>query len=231
MDAFAADPKTREYIGTVPAAYDPLTSKLAGEPVFRAPACASLNDPRPIGDHEAAFLLDDDDTWEKRIDYRGIYYDTADGSRQEITETGVDPDPAWTDQVPGENESWDAATGQWAADIDAAKTLKRMMINQWRTEAIDAGVEYAGVRYDTDAVSRDNITGTLTAVQAGVPLPDGFTWRSEDNQDIPMTVGNLAGLSAVVLAHVNTCYQRSWALKAEVDAAETVAEVDAVVWS
>jgi hypothetical protein len=114
--------------------------------------------------------------------------------------------------------------------LDDLKTAKTDEINTARAEAINAGIEHNGHRWQTDKTARENITGTLSAVNAGVQLPAEFTWRTEDNQDVPMDATWLTALAAAVLAHVNAQYTRSWALKAQTDAATTAAEVQTITW-
>lgn len=112
---------------------------------------------------------------------------------------------------------------------------KKRMINQWRDDAMDAGVVYGAHTFDSDAVSRANLAGIVASVSAGIPLPNGFTWRSADNLDVSMDSADLIHLGGAMLAHVNACYARSWELKAAVDAINqssptSDAELDAIAW-
>lgn len=103
-------------------------------------------------------------------------------------------------------------------------------INMAREEAVAAGVSYAGNLYDSNERSRENLTGTVAAMEAGVPLPAGFTWRTADNKDVPMTAQDLVGLAGAMLQHVNAAYVKSWELKAKIDAATSKEEIEAVNW-
>jgi hypothetical protein len=114
--------------------------------------------------------------------------------------------------------------------LTSIKEAKKVQINAWRKQAIDAGVAFNGVMFDSDDISRANLTGVVAAANAGIPLPEGFTWRSADNQDIPMDLAALVGLAGTMLAHVNFQYAKSWTLKGVVDAAADAAAVDAVTW-
>lgn len=108
------------------------------------------------------------------------------------------------------------------------KIFKRQQVEKDRDDEIAAGVDYNGYRWQTDKQSRENISGTLTAITAGIPLPQSFTWRTEDDQNISADASFMLGLSAVVLAHGNACYQRSWDRKAQIDAATTVEELEGI---
>lgn len=114
--------------------------------------------------------------------------------------------------------------------LDELQEAKKTEINIARETAKYAGINHNGYDWQTDNEARDNINGTLTAVNAGVPLPSDFTWRTEDNQDVPMDAAGLTALSAAVLAQDFALYQQSWALKAQVDAATTAEEVAAINW-
>ncbi len=96
--------------------------------------------------------------------------------------------------------------------------------------AIDGGFEHEGHLYDSDIVSRTNIIGTATGVQAGIPLPLGFTWRTSDNENVLMDGPGVIALGAALLQHVNQQYATSWQLKAEIEAATTPEEVESIHW-
>lgn len=119
---------------------------------------------------------------------------------------------------------------QWEIDLDLYRAKINTQINADRGQAIAGSVTYDGIVFDSDDVSRNNLTSMLTAVQAGVPLPAGFTWRSKNDQDVPLDATGLIELAAAMLGHVNLQYQKSWDLKAQVAAAMTVVELDAIAW-
>lgn len=114
--------------------------------------------------------------------------------------------------------------------LEDLKLAKKEEIETARDGAIAAGVVFAGYRWQTDKISRENLMGTLTAAMAGVPLPDDFIWRSEDDQNIPADVAFLAGLSATILANGFIAYQHSWGLKALLEEAKTPTAVAAIHW-
>lgn len=176
-----------------------------------------------FNEHEPAYALPDGAIG--RVYIPGQRHTLTDGQTQ-----WGGPMP-WPD---GDRYLADAETYQPAAPpeptLDELKATKKREIETARDAAIDAGVSYSGYAWQTDKQARENITGTLTAVVAGVPLPADFTWRTEDNQDVPMDAAGLTALAGTVLAHVNTQYQQSWTRKAEIDAAADAAAVVAVVW-
>ncbi len=114
--------------------------------------------------------------------------------------------------------------------LDGLKAAKRTEINDACLAAIDGGFEHDGHAYDSDERSKSNIIGTATGVTAGIPLPDGFTWRTHDNQDIPMDGPGVIALGASLLQHISAQYARSWQLKAQIDAAESPPDLALIVW-
>lgn len=114
--------------------------------------------------------------------------------------------------------------------LDDLKAAKRIEINNVCLAAIDGGFEHDGHIYDSDERSKSNIIGTATGVTAGIPLPDGFTWRTHDNEDIPMDGPGVIALGASLLQHISAQYARSWQLKAQIDAAESPPDLDLIVW-
>lgn len=123
---------------------------------------------------------------------------------------------------------------EWVDEMPATlielKSLRAADITAASLAAIEAGFEFAGHRYDSDLISRTNIIGTATGVQAGIALPEGFTWRTSDNQNVPMDGAGVIALGAALLQHVNQQYAVSWQLKAEIEAATTAEDVAAITW-
>ncbi|MDS1142383.1 DUF4376 domain-containing protein [Pusillimonas sp. SM2304] len=112
----------------------------------------------------------------------------------------------------------------------SAKDAKRAQINAATLAAIDAGFEHQGHVYDSDARSQTNIIGCANAVAAGVPLPADFTWRTKSNENVPIDGPGVIALGAGLLQHVNAQYAISWTLKAEIEAAATPKDLDAIRW-
>ena len=132
----------------------------------------------------------------------------------------------------------DSQTGKCVEDpgptgeqiLQAARDAKCAQINAARDAAGNGGMQYGGYNWDSDEKSRVNLTGLLVSLQAGTPLPDGFTWRTADNIDVALTAAQFVEFGAAMLVHINAQYVKSWQLKALVETAATVANVEAIVW-
>lgn len=141
---------------------------------------------------------------------------------------GQPPPQAWLDYIAwiGAGNAPDALPSSPGPTVEQVRAEQLAQVNIERARRIAGGVSYAGHVYDSDDVSRANVTGTVAAVSAGVPLPDGFAWRTADNVDVPFDAPTLVALGAALLAHANACYANSWALKAALAAADDPASVD-----
>lgn len=111
--------------------------------------------------------------------------------------------------------------------LENAKELKHNEIDILRNTHMHTPILYDGNTYDADESSRFNLVSIISAVQAGIPLPTGFTWRTADNQNVPHDSTTLIGLAAVMLVQVNTVYNASWVHKNAVDALSTTEEIEA----
>lgn len=93
--------------------------------------------------------------------------------------------------------------------IQDAAQEKRAEINALRASAINGGADYQGNRYDTDAVSRANITGaaTMALVAANAGQPFSITWTLADNTTTELDGAGVMGLATAVGAHIDNCHQ------------------------
>lgn len=120
-------------------------------------------------------------------------------------------------------------TAEWRP-VDELRAIKKAEITIKRDQALSGGITWtapdgAAHRIQSDATSRDNLTGTATGIAAGLPLPAGFSWRTADNIDVALDAAGLLSLAGAMLVHVNACWQVSWTKKAEIDALTDPADI------
>ena len=99
-------------------------------------------------------------------------------------------------------------------------------INEYREEYVNQGVIFNGYLFDADQRARENITGMCSAIALGVPIPEGFTWRSKLNEDVPMTSAQLVQFGLTAMTFVSTSYSASWYHKDTLTAMAATASVD-----
>lgn len=109
--------------------------------------------------------------------------------------------------------------------LEQQRDVMKHRINLLREQKMVEPVSYMDHLFDADETAMQNITGMLAAIAAGLTLPDTFTWRSYDNQDVPFTSPALVGLAAAVMLKRTGLYQRSWYLKATVDVSDNPSSV------
>lgn len=92
-------------------------------------------------------------------------------------------------------------------------------INSYRDDYFLAnqGFWFQGNIYECDALAKSNVTGAITAVVVGAQLPSNYTWRSKDNQNIPMDAQTLSAMGVSMGAYITTVFSWTWTLKAKVD--------------
>lgn len=122
---------------------------------------------------------------------------------------------------PGKDYEWSWSSYSWELSSNALEALKERVkaeIDNIRDMHKSTGVTYAGNRFDSGPTSVMNMLEAVSSVNAGATIPGNFTWRTQDNRDIPFSSVDILGLAAARATKNFACYQRAWALKAEVDA-------------
>ena len=108
--------------------------------------------------------------------------------------------------------------------IENVKQRKILMLKRQR----DAEpVEYGGYLYDYDSQARDRIAAAIIALDV---QGDGakISWTTADNEDAVVTAQDLRMIIAAVAVRSNALHTAYRAAKAQVEAAGTATEVEAV---
>lgn len=109
------------------------------------------------------------------------------------------------------------------ADVEALRSAARAQIEQWRDQQENAGITFMhdGRAWDGGPIVRQR----LQPVVSLPALPPGFFWTDRDNNDVPLTLSELRGLSA---AHEVALVTRGFEIHARQRAMKAaVAEMDA----
>lgn len=110
------------------------------------------------------------------------------------------------------------------------------IIDSARDAAIAAfnSFTYNGIVYDGNADAQTNIEIAAKVVSTGGSLPDGLEWRAQDNSMHPMGAADIQALYSAMLDAIAALrfgsYAKSWALKAQIAAATSLSEIQAVTW-
>jgi hypothetical protein len=146
----------------------------------------------------------------------------------------VHPDYAWLD-CPDECMAY-----TWGYDgvafsppapppLASIKAAKRKAINAARDAEESAGFDYLGKRFDSDLQGIKRLYG---AIMAALVAPGNFDvqWTTSDGSTITLNKGQLTALPLVMAAASNSLHAKARNLKAQINAAQSASEVDAVVW-
>ncbi|NTG48957.1 DUF4376 domain-containing protein [Agrobacterium rhizogenes] len=107
--------------------------------------------------------------------------------------------------------SWEALGG--TIEPFVAPTVTSNQVDEERDRRIDMGFTFNGVRYDSDAPARENLSGAataaLSAIIAGATVGDynwldpssEFEWIAQDNTKIPLDAQSTFALGQAALSH------------------------------
>lgn len=125
---------------------------------------------------------------------------------------------------------------QWVPyvpDLALVKTGRKLDIEAWRDAACCAPclVPVGGVSHTWQADERSQalLSNAVNLAGAGV-IPAPVVWRTADNINVTVTLADLKAIAATIAAQTQAAYTHSWNLKAQVDAAAAIADVQLIVW-
>lgn len=112
--------------------------------------------------------------------------------------------------------------------LEVIKQRKIAELKAERDEAEVTPIEYNGHSYDFDSKARDRISAAIIALEL---QGEGTTieWTTADNDDAVVTAQDLRMIIASVAARSNKLHTAYRAARAQVEAASTAEEVEAVV--
>ena len=111
--------------------------------------------------------------------------------------------------------------------LENVKQRKILMLKRQRDAAEVEPVEYSGHLYDYDSKARDRIAAAIIALDVqgeGAKI----SWTTADNEDAVVTAQDLRMIIAAVAARSNKLHTAYRTAKAQVEAASTAEEVEAV---
>lgn len=121
-------------------------------------------------------------------------------------------------------------TKQW----EDPRTLADIKAQQWKTiKQARTAAEYAGFTwdsstFDSDALSQQRITGAVTLAQMSVDFT--INWTLADNTVRTLNQMEMISVGAALGIHVATIFAHGQALREQIEAATTKAQVEAIVW-
>ncbi|EKN9211102.1 DUF4376 domain-containing protein [Salmonella enterica] len=180
---------TNEFIGAGDAYIPPHT----GLPTN----CTDIAPPDIPASHTAVFDSEKQ-TWSLFEDHRGeTVYDTTTGNPIYISEPGPLPENTTTQAPASPIDKFE--NGQWVADLNTARIQKHADINNWRNTQENANYTFTfnNHNWDYGKATQERLSLSVQMAKQN-KLPDGFIWTDADNNDVPMTAGELLNLSDAI---------------------------------
>ncbi|HCM1974970.1 TPA: DUF4376 domain-containing protein [Salmonella enterica subsp. houtenae serovar 47:z36:-] len=203
---------TNEFIGAGDAYIPPHTGLPAN--------CTDIVPPDIPASHTAVFDSEKQ-TWSLFEDHRGeTVYDTTTGNPIYISEPGPLPENTTTQAPASPIDKFE--NGQWVADLNTARIQKHADINNWRNtqENTNYVFQFNNHNWDYGKATQERLTLSVQMAKQN-KLPDGFIWTDADNNDVPMTSGELINLSDAIDQAMFTMglkiHMRQRQMKEEVD--------------
>lgn len=130
---------------------------------------------------------------------------------------------------------WDKDQWAWVETPEAvtdARAAARERINVARNAAEREPFAAFGKTFDADDKAIQRILGAaqaaVVAKQLGQPL--SIEWTCADNTTLAMDADMLVEIPVILAQAADTLHQRARSLKAQIDAATSLAEIEAVTW-
>jgi hypothetical protein len=123
-----------------------------------------------------------------------------------------------------------AADGTITADLDAARARRWAAIKAEREQRLRVAPTSGGP-LDVDETGRSNILGMVQAINLlGEQVPEPIIWKRADNVLGHFSREEFRDVALEALGHIQAVYQASFQIEAAINAATTLAEIEAVTW-
>lgn len=159
--------------------------------------------------HEV-WLLPANCTWEEPLEEKEGYKIKWNGNEWEYELIPIEPEP--------EPPTLEEVKEQKINELKSVRDFKEM-----------EPVLYAAHKFDFDSKSYERITAAIYALDMQ-GATSTINWTLADNGSTPVTANDLRGVIAAAAVRSNALHTTYRALKAQVQAAETVADVATIVW-
>jgi len=137
-------------------------------------------------------------------------------------------EPVEIPEQPSISHRFDYAAGEWTLDIEDAKTDAWTRIKGARSAAEFSTFEWNTHAFDCDEVSQRRIQGAVQL--AALDDTTVMDWTLADNSVQTFNATDLQQIGQALAAHVNACHVKARGLRAQIDAATSEAELDAITW-
>lgn len=129
-------------------------------------------------------------------------------------------------------QRWKAAGTPPVRTLEQVKADRREQMNSKRDNLEQSGFPYLNKIIDSNPVSVQRITVAVQAAQAalGAGQPFAIVWTTQDNSTLELDAVGMMGMPVALAMFANSLHETARAKKDLIDAATTIAEVEAVTW-
>ena len=131
-------------------------------------------------------------------------------------------------EQPSTEHIFDYATKQWVYDLTKHRDEKWSEIKYKRSAEEFGTFVWNGFTFDCDEVSQRRIQGAVQL--AALDNTTEMDWTLADNSSQTFNSTELQQVGQALGAHVNACHVKARDIRAQIDAATTEAELDAISW-
>lgn len=137
--------------------------------------------------------------------------------------------------VPPHPAHWSNQAMAWVDD----RSLSEVREDQWRQiKAAREAAEWGGFdtpfgRFDSDPASQTKIIGAaqLASIALAQGAPFNIEWTLQDNTRVSLDAAQMIAVGAALANHVNAIHQRGRQLRAQIEAAATLADLESITWT
>ena len=119
-------------------------------------------------------------------------------------------------------EAWGADSADLLVQAKQAKIAKNDSV---RDEALNAGVTYKDVLFDSDTDQKVNLLAVVTTMGD----EETIIWFGKDNQPLVCSKEDLINIGGLITQLHSFCWNKNAEIKAEINYAETIEDVEAIV--
>lgn len=134
-------------------------------------------------------------------------------------------------EAPFDGAAYNLQTQQWTdqRSLDEVKRHRWNGIKQERAQREYVGFAWDGSTFDSDPVSQSRIQGAVQL--AGLdPVAFSIDWTLADNTVRTLSGADMVAVGVTLAQHVNGLHVIARGLRAQIESATTIAEVESVVW-
>lgn len=231
------DKDTKEYLGFREADADPEETKIQGRFIPLVPANAVLTAPPDYGENEIPVY--EAGKWVIKADYRRNFYksdyylnispiDTIGEQEGFILvdkETGEDIKAHPNNYKIVNDEIVKKSEDEIEREaLERAKREKIFENDNKREAAINSGVTYKGILFDSDTEQKANIIGSVLTMSE----TDTIIWYGMNNDAMECTREDLENIGALIAQLHSFCWTKNAEIKHLISLAETIEEVNAI---